>query len=827
LEIRRLLRLALVVLIFIFIMGHPIIIASSKTSFQTNEYDPSKSPMNKLPGGFRTEVAIIYMNDFRQDITSAVRSWKAYGYEVWVMVSASHDWTGGYVEGFFDGSTHYDEVQTYADGKMARIGRGYYMVPTKNWTTYVKCLVGKAIEAGVDGLVLEEPEFWVDAFYSEAFRKYLSLCGVPSLRDVDQSLRETIGGLMAKLYFEMEKDVFDYVKNLNSNVKTFLALHSPLNYAEWGISTPYAITLDIQSLDGYIAQVWSDTARTPIYGKTALFEHAYLEYTYFENLIEGTGKTLILLMDPKSDDPNHTWDDYRKWYEETVVAALMVNSTWFELLPWPERVFGDPTIPRDYTVELVNLFKVFSVMPPLERRGPLIGIPISDSYLWARDLPPQGIYLLALPLMAQGYWVQIFPIERTVDPAFLKKFTAIILNYEIWRPADYSIADKLSQWIREGGVLFYVGDAVSKEARENLLHLLRAVDLEYSQLTYSTQIVATDNDLAHLYGECLSELLIRTWDAATEMKSLFGDSLNDPSSPTGKARVGRSLEGQPEGAMVYGPYIDLSPGSYTVSFLLKVNDNRQKIKVATLDVSADVGRNIISKMDICPADFNESGVYRWFNISFTLDKPAENVEFRVWFNPGVADLYVSQIRLVKVQDYSFLSLDCNGVEPFYVGDGKLKVAFQKRYGKGVFIFLGIPLRNIMPPSNLYGNIVARIVLALLRRINVFPEIEGVLSVTRGPITVIYTYKEVRLTGKFINLFSPSLEEPSHPTYEGLQYALLLDSDSKMRNLLMTERQLFGNIRDIVVVMVVVAISVVIMFVAFILRKFGRGYRTIS
>jgi hypothetical protein len=176
-------------------MGHPITIASSKTSFQTNEYNPSKSPMSKLPGGFRTEVAIIYMNDFRQDITSAVRGWKAYGYEVWVMVSASHDWTGGYVEGFFDGSTHYDEVQTYADGKMARIGRGYYMVPTKNWTTYVKCLVGKAIEAGVDGLVLEEPEFWIDAFYSEAFRRYLSLCGVPSLRDVDQFLRETIGVL--------------------------------------------------------------------------------------------------------------------------------------------------------------------------------------------------------------------------------------------------------------------------------------------------------------------------------------------------------------------------------------------------------------------------------------------------------------------------------------------------------------------------------------------------------------------------------------------------------------------------------------------------------
>jgi len=797
---------------------------SSKTSFQTNEYDPNKSPMNKLPRGFKTEVAIIYMNDFRQDITSAVRSWKAYGYDVWVMVSASHDWTGGYVEGAFDGLTHYDEVQTYVDGRMARIGRGYYMVPTEGWTTYIKCLIGKAIEAGVDGIVLEEPEFWVDAFYSEAFKKRLQLSyKASSFQDVNQSLRETIGAFMAKLYLEMEMNVFDYVKNLNSDVKTFLALHSPLNYAEWAISTPYAMTLDIQSLDGYIAQVWSDTARTPIYGTTAIFEHAYLEYTYFENLVDGTGKTLILLMDPKSDDPNHTWNDYRKWYEETVVAALMVNSTWFELLPWPERVFGDPTIPNDYTVELVNLFRVFSVIPPLERRGPLIGIPISDSYLWARDLPPQGLYLLALPLMAQGYWIQIFPIEKIVDPTFLKKFTAIILNYEIWRPTDHSIADKLSQWIKEGGVLFYVGDAVSKEARENLLYLLHAVDLECSQLNYSTYVTVVSDDLAHLYGEGLSEPLTKTWDAVTEMKSLFGDSLNDSSSPTGKARVGRSLGGRPEGAMVYGPYIDLPQGNYTVSFLLKVDDNRQKTRVATLDVSTDIGRNVISKMDICPADFNESGVYHWFNLSFTLNKPAKSVEFRVWFNPGVVDLYVSQIKLVKVQDYSFLSIDCNGVEPLYVSDGKFKVAFQKGYGKGLFTFVGIPLRNIMPPSNLYDNIVAKTVSVLLRRIGILPEIEGVLSVTRGPITVIYTYREVKLTGKFVNLFSPSLEELSYPTYEGLQYALLLDSDSEMRNLLMTEKQLFGSIGGIVIIMVVVALSFVIMFVVFILRKLSRDY----
>ncbi|MEM2848955.1 MAG: hypothetical protein QXI36_01615, partial [Candidatus Bathyarchaeia archaeon] len=558
LGIKNTLKQALVILAVLSTVDHLVVVALSKTSFQTNEYDPDKSPMNKLLGGFKTDVAMVYMNDFRQDISSAVKNWKINGYEVWVMVSASHDWTGGYVEGAFDGLTHYDEVQTYADGRMARIGRGYYMVPAEGWTTYVKHLIEEAIKAGVDGVVLEEPEFWIDAFFSEAFKRHLlHFYGGSSLQEDNRSLKEVIGSLMAELYLELERNIFYYVKRLNPNVKTFLALHSPLNYAEWGISTHYAKTLDIQSLDGYIAQVWSDTARTPIYGTTALFEHAYLEYTYFENLVEGIGKTLILLMDPKSDDPNYTWSDYREWYEKTVVATLMINSTCFELLPWPERVFGDPAIPHDYVVELVNVFKVLSVVPPLEREGPIIGIPISDSYLWARDSPPQGVYLLALPLMVHGYWIQIFPIEKVVDPAFLKKFTAIILNYELWRPTDASIVDKLSQWVKEGGILFYVGDVVSKEARESLLHLLRGVDVNCSQLTYSIHATAVEDEVAYLCGGSLSEPLVKTWNVVTEMESLFGDSLNDSSSPTGKARVGRSLGVQPEGAMVYGPYIDL------------------------------------------------------------------------------------------------------------------------------------------------------------------------------------------------------------------------------------------------------------------------------
>jgi hypothetical protein len=219
----------------------------------------AQSSMNFLPGNFKTNISIVYMNGYTQSIDSGISSWKSRGYKVYVMISASHDWTGNYVEGKFDGKPHYDEVQTFSDGKYATIGQGYYMVPTRGWINYLKAMANKAIKSGAEGIALEEPEFWVSACYSSSFKNlWKTYYGFPW---VDPKFNETAAylsrKLMSLLYYNLEKEVFDYVKEINNSVVTLLATHSPLNYAEIGISTPFALTLNISSLDGYIAQVWS------------------------------------------------------------------------------------------------------------------------------------------------------------------------------------------------------------------------------------------------------------------------------------------------------------------------------------------------------------------------------------------------------------------------------------------------------------------------------------------------------------------------------------------------------------------------------------------
>jgi hypothetical protein len=69
-------------------------------------------------------------------------------------------------------------------------------------------------------------------------------------------------------------------------------------------------------VDGYIAQVWTGTAGTPnVYEgrlRERTFETAFLEYGAMQNLVRASGRRVWYLNDPIEDNPNHSWEDYRK-----------------------------------------------------------------------------------------------------------------------------------------------------------------------------------------------------------------------------------------------------------------------------------------------------------------------------------------------------------------------------------------------------------------------------------------------------------------------------------------------------------------------------------
>lgn len=124
----------------------------------------------------------------------------------------------------------------------------------------------------------------------------------------------------------------------------YVATHSLINYAQWQIVSPESSLLQVGA-DGYIAQVWTGTSRQPnVYEgvrKERTFETAFLEYGALQNIARSSGKRIWYLNDPIEDNPNHSWTDYKRNWESTLVASLLqphVSS--YEILPWPDRIFG-------------------------------------------------------------------------------------------------------------------------------------------------------------------------------------------------------------------------------------------------------------------------------------------------------------------------------------------------------------------------------------------------------------------------------------------------------------------------------------------------------
>ena len=104
------------------------------------------------------------------NIEARVAHWKEQGYIVHLMTGVSWGDYLDYLEGRFDGSEHWDEAQTDALGNsLDHSPKVPYMVPSVSFAKYLAENLKVAVDAGVEAIHLEEPEFWIHGGYSEAF----------------------------------------------------------------------------------------------------------------------------------------------------------------------------------------------------------------------------------------------------------------------------------------------------------------------------------------------------------------------------------------------------------------------------------------------------------------------------------------------------------------------------------------------------------------------------------------------------------------------------------------------------------------------------------
>ncbi|MBE0541223.1 MAG: hypothetical protein IH623_07550 [Verrucomicrobia bacterium] len=440
-------------------------------------------------GNLRSDVAIVYGID--PGLPQRIQTWRDRGYRIHVMTGVSWGNYQDYLYGRFDGVNHEDEAQTDRRGnKISHGGDVYYMSPGTNFGKFLCVGVQRALDAGAEAIHLEEPEFWVRGGYSEGFkREWRAHHGEdwqPPHSSVDAQWRAS--KLKYFLYRRALQQVFDYVQDYNRRtgrkVRCYVPTHSLLNYAHWRIVSPESSLARLNGCDGYIAQVWTGTSRTPnqFRGKVRerTFETAFLEYGAMQNLVRATGRTVWYLNDPIEDNPNYDWNDYQRNWESTLVASLLQPEVWqYEVAPWPERVFNGrypssakpedrQPIPQPYATELQTVMNALNDMKQKRVEWDCgttgLGVLVSDSLMFQRGDPHPGdphlseVYGLALPLLKRGMPVAPVQLENLTVPHYLADFRVLLLSYHGMKPLAPEVHASLADWVKRGGRLLVCDD---------------------------------------------------------------------------------------------------------------------------------------------------------------------------------------------------------------------------------------------------------------------------------------------------------------------------------------------------------------------------------
>ena len=462
-----------------------------KTAFQTSrEWKPTIDS--------RGDIAIIYGvggnpsdHHKRVPFEERVQSWREKGYTTHFMTGIAWGEYQDYFTGEWDGQWHLDEGQVQQNGDTIWHGHMVpYIVPSQNYLNYLKEKhVKRVIDAGIDAIYMEEPEFWSRAGYSEAFKKEWKKFYGFDWRPQHKSPENTYLSHKLKyhLYYNALNDVFTYAKEYGKskgmNIRCYVPTHSLVNYSQWQIVSPEASLASLPCVDGYIAQVWTGTSREPNYFngvmKERVFETAFLEYGSMESMTAPTGRKMFFLTDPIEDRPRD-WADFKKNYQATFIAQLLYpNIDNYEIMPWPERIYEGlyhtsadndqkEQIPRFYSTQMQIMINSLNQMPLSKNKvtgSNGIRVLMANSLMFQsfpehngyEDPQLSNFYGQTLPLLKRGIPVKTLHLENVSYPKTWEDTKILIMSYANMKPLEPEGHTHIADWVKNGGTLVYCG----------------------------------------------------------------------------------------------------------------------------------------------------------------------------------------------------------------------------------------------------------------------------------------------------------------------------------------------------------------------------------
>lgn len=463
------------------------VLGQDKTTFQTS--GPWK-PVTDI----RSDLVMVYGANDNPQMTfrERVDSWRKRGYTTHFMTGIAWGGYQDYFTGKWDGKWHLDEGQKTMQGDTIWHGNLIpYIIPTKNYLTYFKERhIKPVIDAGIDAIFLEEPEFWARGGYSEAFkREWQDYYGFP-WRPQHESAENTYlsNKLKYYLYYRALDEAFTYAKEYGRekglSVLCYVPTHSLINYSQWHIVSPEASLASMKSCDGYIAQVWTGTSRVPNYfngkAKERVFETAFLEYGCMESMTRPTGRKMFFLTDPIEDGVKD-WEDYKRNYQATFTAQLLYPQIAdYEVMPWPDRIYErlykvsanseeKALIPRFYSTQMQVMINTLNDMPLSQNRvsgSQGVSVLMANSLMFQCSPQPvegyddpqlSNFFGEALPLLKRGIPVSITHLENVGYPDTWKDVRVLLMSYSNMKPLSPEAHTHLAKWVRNGGFIVYSG----------------------------------------------------------------------------------------------------------------------------------------------------------------------------------------------------------------------------------------------------------------------------------------------------------------------------------------------------------------------------------
>ena len=465
----------------------------------------------------KTDTVMVYgVSDSDID---GIKDWREKsGSKIAVMTGIAWGGYGEYLDGKYDGVDHWDDAQVLADDqRMQHDPATPYLSPSVAFTDYLETRLRKVVDAGVDEIYLEEPEFWAFTGFGKSFQREWKMFYDEEFVRPDSNCDAQYRASKLKQYLyrraldRVSASLKEYsLKTYDRPLKVYVATHSLLSYAQIQMVSPESSLLDLPGIDGLIAQIWTGTSRfgnfyNGVFAERT-FEIGLLEYGVMQEMTRNTGKRVYYLNDPVEDNPRYDWNDYRTNYLCTLVASLMRSgSCYYEVAPWPSRVFlgsfpaGSPeatTIPHDYASTLSLVFQQLrdmnqsevewldaqAINEKSENRGATegIGTLLADSAMFQRANPTASACAvdnpddptkptrkeisvladflgLSVPLIKHGIPVDVPVLDNVMRfPGYLDQYKILLLSYDYQKPSSPGLHAVLSDWVFRGGALIFV-----------------------------------------------------------------------------------------------------------------------------------------------------------------------------------------------------------------------------------------------------------------------------------------------------------------------------------------------------------------------------------